>query len=296
MNKFVNYVKAVWYADVYVPLHYCWFSHQLKVMGGVETVDKIINDHVSMSRFGDYEYMSLHQESNNFNRATPELAARLHEVLNTPIPNHIVCIPHGFVRVKDDRKNARIFWKYFVAQNGEFILQETPRHRIYYDTNFTRFWMDNRKKDRKERATYINHFRQIWSNRNLLIVEGNDSRFGVGDDFLDNSTSVRRILCPSTDAFLKYEEIHDEIKAHARKDDLILLALGATATVLAYDLAKEGFQALDIGHADIEYCWFMMDAREKVPVSGKAVNEVGINHAGNNEDIAYQSQIIVKIS
>lgn len=126
--------------------------------------------------------------------------------------------------------------------------------------------------------------------------DGNDSRFGVGDYFLDNSTSVRRILCPSTDAFLKYEEIHDEIKAHARKDDLILLALGATATVLAYDLAKEGFQALDIGHADIEYCWFMMDAREKVPVSGKAVNEVGINHAGNNEDIAYQSQIIVKIS
>lgn len=34
MYKFVNYVKAVWYADVYVPLHYCWFSHQLKVMGG----------------------------------------------------------------------------------------------------------------------------------------------------------------------------------------------------------------------------------------------------------------------
>lgn len=32
--KFAEYVKAVCYADVYVPLHYCWFSHQLKVRGG----------------------------------------------------------------------------------------------------------------------------------------------------------------------------------------------------------------------------------------------------------------------
>lgn len=248
-----------------------------------------------MSRFGDYEYMSLNQESNNFNHATPLLATRLKEVLSTPVPNHIVCIPHGFVTVKNDRDNARIFWKYFVAKNGKFILQVTPRQRTYYDTNFTRFWMDNRKKDRKERGAYIRHFRQIWDNRHLLIVEGNDSRFGVGDDFLSNSASIRRILCPSTDAFLKYDEIHAAIKAHARQNDLILLALGATATVLAYDLAKEGYQALDIGHADIEYCWFQMDARDKVPIPGKAVNEVGINYAGENNDSVYQSQIIGRI-
>jgi hypothetical protein len=31
-------------------------------------------------------------------------------------------------------------------------------------------------------------------------------------------------------------------------DKLILIALGPTATVLAYDLAKKGYQAIDIGH------------------------------------------------
>lgn len=31
---------------------------------------------------------------------------------------------------------------------------------------------------------------------------------------------------------------------------LILIALGMTATVLAYDLSKAGFWAIDIGHID----------------------------------------------
>ena len=38
---------------------------------------------------------------------------------------------------------------------------------------------------------------------------------------------------------------------------MILIALGPTATVLAYDLAKAGYWALDIGHLDLEYEWFL---------------------------------------
>ena len=34
---------------------------------------------------------------------------------------------------------------------------------------------------------------------------------------------------------------------------MLLLALGPTATALAYDLHKEGYQAVDIGHVDLIY-------------------------------------------
>ena len=40
------------------------------------------------------------------------------------------------------------------------------------------------------------------------------------------------------------------------KDKLFILALGPMATVLAYDLARLGYRALDLGHIDIEYEWF----------------------------------------
>ncbi len=59
-----------------------------------------------------------------------------------------------------------------------------------------------------------------------------------------------------------------------------------TATILAYDLAKEGYQAIDIGHADVEYVWFKMGVDHKVPIAGKNVNEVGINdESSDNQNI-----------
>ena len=41
----------------------------------------------------------------------------------------------------------------------------------------------------------------------------------------------------------------------------MLIALGPTATILAYDLAEKGVQALDVGHIDIEYEWFLRKDR-----------------------------------
>lgn len=295
MNKIADFFHQRIYVHIHIPLYYRWFSRQLDVRNGEETIGYIVKNRASISRFGDYEYMSLNDESNNFNRSNQLLANRLKEVLEKEVPNLAVCLPHAFCNLHNDNKHARTFWKYYIAQKGKFILANTPRNRIYYDASFTRFYMDARDKSPEKIQSYIDKLRMIWDKRNLLIVEGNDSRFGVGDDLLSNSLSIRRILCPSTDAFLKYDEILTTIKEEAKKGDLIMMALGATATVLAYDLTKEGYQALDIGHADVEYCWFKMGATHKVPIPGKAVNEVGINDAGENNDQAYLSQIIRRI-
>ena len=54
-----------------------------------------------------------------------------------------------------------------------------------------------------------------------------------------------------------------------KKNKLILIALGPTATVLSYDLNKLGYQAIDIGHADIEYEWYLRKAKKKIPIKNK---------------------------
>lgn len=295
MNRFFDFFRQRIYVHVYIPLYYHWFSKQLDVRGGEETINFIVDHRSSISRFGDYEYMSLNDESNNFNRSNHLLAQRLKDVLNNQVVGHVVCLPHAFCSLCNDNERARTFWKYYIVQKGRFILANTPQNRTYYDASFTRFYMDAKDKNPAKIEKYIRLMRRIWGKRDLLIVEGNDSRFGVGDDLLNNASSIRRILCPSTDAFLKYDEILNAIRKYAKKTDLILCALGATATVLAYDLAKEGYQALDIGHVDVEYCWFKMGATKKVPIPGKAVNEVGINHVGDSTDEKYLREIIVRI-
>lgn len=83
----------------------------------------------------------------------------------------------------------------------------------------------------------------------------------------------------------------------SNKKALILLSYGMTATVLAYDLAKLGYWAIDLGHLDLEYEWYLHNAKEKEVIEGKYTNEV---HEGNKVAICidpkYLSQIIVDIT
>ena len=56
---------------------------------------------------------------------------------------------------------------------------------------------------------------------------------------------------------------------------IVLLAIGLRATVLSYDLADNGFQVIDIGHLDVEYQWYLMQAKKKMPLENRTtVNEV----------------------
>lgn len=104
--------------------------------------------------------------------------------------------------------------------------------------------------------------RSIWNDRDVVIIEGAQSRLGVGNDLFDGARSIRRILCPPRNAFERY----DEILAQALKLEkgvLFLIALGPTATVLSYQLFKAGYQAVDAGHVDIEYEWWRMERQTK---------------------------------
>ena len=77
------------------------------------------------------------------------------------------------------------------------------------------------------------------------------------------------------------------------KEYVVLIALGPTATVLAYDLNAKGYQALDIGHIDIEYEWYLQKAKWKTKIENKYVNEAG-GFTGQEElnDKEYQTSII----
>ena len=134
----------------------------------------------------------------------------------------------------------------------------------------SRFYMDY--KDKSNSEVVINKLKKIWENRDITIIEGYLSRLGVGNDLFDKANSIRRILCPSNNAFSKYTEILKE-SMKENKNRLILIALGPTATVLAYDLYLNGHQAFDLGHADIEYEWYLRKATTPCKIENKYVNE-----------------------
>lgn len=265
----------------------------IQVQDTKETIRYILENHVSVSRFGDGEYMVMNKKGNGFQNPDNNLGERLKEVLNSNLPNHIVCLPYAFVNTGQMTNDAKNFWFPFCGSYRDFILNTTNSQKVYYDTNFTRFYMD--MKDKSGVGNVVEQLKRIWNERSVFIIEGKYSCLGIGNDLFDNAKSIRRIICPSQNAFSKYDEILETATKIIPKECLILSALGMTATVLCYDLSKRGYQAIDIGHVDIEYSWFRMRAKKKCPVPGKAVNEISNTPKEECSDKGYKQSIAAVI-
>lgn len=273
---------------------------KLNIYNSEDTVRKIINTNCSVSRFGDGEFQIIQFyrknctfETNSFQQYSSKLGKRLNEVLNSPsTDNHIVCIPYAFKKSSVHKGYSRIF---FERETLNWVpeLFTNIENNTFFDACFTRFYMG--KKDIKHYPLYIQLLKGIWENKDILFIEGEQSRLGVGNDLFDNTRSIKRILCPATNAFEHYNDILDACKAYGH-NKLLLLALGQTATVLAYDLSRLGYWAIDIGHIDIEYEWYLRRAKRKVAIPGKYVNEVEEGRLFTEcEDREYQKQIIKTI-
>ncbi|EKN69391.1 hypothetical protein BABA_10036 [Neobacillus bataviensis LMG 21833] len=258
-----------------------------------ETLDKIINDQCSISRYGDAEFDIMSKRSFFYQSFNNDLRLRLLEIIQSQSKVHIVCIPDIFNNLNRFTDQAGKFWGKYLNLNRSKMYRYINRKKEYYDSLVTRLYIDY--KDKTKATERFLKFRKLWEGREVVLVEGNKSRLGIGNDLLHNANSVKRILCPAVNAFEKYDEILAAVTKH-NQSKLILIALGPTATVLAYDLSRLGYQALDIGNVDIEYEWYLKKAIDKLPVKNKYICEVpNGTKVGEVHDDKYECEIHTQI-
>lgn len=239
-----------------------------------ETLDKILQAKCSLCRFGDGEFVIMGGGHINYQSRSPELALRLKEVISSDNPNLLIALPPCFGSMDSFLPPVVDFWRKCMSRKREMMYSYLDMNRVYYDAFFSRPYIHSYKTDEhyKKCGDYFNKIRKIWADRDIVICEGEGTRFGVFNDLLDGAKSILRILCSARNAFDKYDEIlsaFDDID----KNKLILIALGPTATVLAYDLCNKGYQAIDIGALDIDYEWFLRkEVKLGVPLEFKYVD------------------------
>lgn len=267
----------------------------LKILNTEETINKILTENVSISRFGDGEFNWLLNENtveNNFQDNDPILSKRLKEVLTNKNEKLLICLPYALKDQSIYTKNTRTFWRKTVIKKWRKIKKYINKDVVYGDSLLTRCYRN--MDDKNNSKTTFENLKKIWNGKNIIIIEGRYSRLGVANDLFNNAKSVKRILCPEKNAFAKYDEILD-VALKQDENSLFLLALGPTATVLAYDLVQSRRRALDIGHIDIEYEWFKMKTDKIIPIKGKYVNEAFDKNVDYNEEISdpnYKKSII----
>lgn len=267
------------------------------IRDGAEAIDLVINEGKSLCRFGDGEFAVIAGENRQkFQRADKKLAERLKEVLASDRKDILICIADIYGDLSKYNEDTRYHIRGYISENVRKQHYELlDMDRIYYDSWLTRpyaSYVDNYTNAPLKRFA---HLKRVWAGRDLLIIEGEKTRMGVGNDLFVEANSIVRILGPAEHAFDRYEEILALAKKQDR-DRLVLIAMGATATVLAYDLACDGFQALDIGHVDMEYEWMNAGERKKTVVKHKYNNEVaGGDIVTDVDDPVYESQILARV-
>ncbi|MCB1614658.1 MAG: SP_1767 family glycosyltransferase [Pseudomonadales bacterium] len=262
-----------------------------------ETLDYLLENKSSLCRFGDGEFTLMNGGSIHFQESDARLAKKLKLVLASNNENLLIALPDVFGDLDCYTEEVAEFWRKWLVKKRLKIYKEISMERKYYSAFFTRVYMPYKKNDKHEDrcSRYFSKIKNIWLDRDVIICEGVGTRFGLFNDFLNGAKSVSRVLCPPENAFEKYNEILDFCDSCSR-ENLILLALGPTATALSYDLHCKGFQAIDIGHLDIEYEWFLRKDTEGKPIENKYVDG---SKEGRQvsfiEDPVYKAQIVEKI-
>ena len=265
----------------------------IQVKGIDETLDYIIEHNSSLVRFGDGEINVLAGHSIPYQDYDEELVSTMRDIIvQESREDLVVCLPDAFTDRFRFTSWAIPFWKNHMDHYMDFY-RELCSDSWYGSTFVSRPYIDF--EDKSQAKAQFEKLKSIWKNRDLLIVEGETSRSGVGNDLFDEANSIKRIVCPSHNAFSSVYEIEQEIEKHAA-GRLILCMLGPTAKVLAYHLSQKGYQVLDIGHIDSEYEWMKMGAKTKVKFAHKHTAEYNFDQDIEFiEDDTYNNQIVARI-
>ena len=277
-----------------------WIRKQIYTQPDVrsvdETLDYILQNKASVSRYGDGELDIMSGRDIPFQKYNPELAQKMRDILQFDANDYVVCINDVFGDCDQYVDFGKQYWKRNMRRNRKIWNQLLKPKKIYFNADMTRPYINYIEKAHS--PLWFDKLKKIWTGKDIVIVEGAKSRLGVGNDLFDSASSVKRILGPVKNAFGFYDDLVQAV-CNLPKDTLVLIALGPTATAMAYDLYKKGYQAIDIGHVDIEYEWMLMGATTKVPVKNKYTNEAsfsgGIDVVEDLQDLVYQSEIINRI-
>lgn len=281
---------------------------RLKIMNPVESIDYIRKTGCSVARFGEGEFelilggFSEKGSSNGvlgFQNRSDDLVGELKAVLASDDPNLLVCIPYALNDILGRTLDSRNFWYYWCERDDQrrritdLIRSFHGTEKVFGDTQISRpyiAWKTSRNAD-----IMFPRLKGLWKDKDIIIVEGAKTRLGVGNDLFIGTRSIKRILGPATNAFDHRNLILDKIK-QIHTNELVIMALGPTATILAAKLSEAGIQAIDIGHVDIEYEWYLRKSSGHDLIPGKYTNEVAQgSQVDDCEDTWYTSQIVARI-
>lgn len=263
MQRLTGKIKLVICEITYLLYKSKILKNRIRVSSIDETIDMMMYSDKSLVRFGDAEISIIEGRTTKFQQYDDQLAHRLSEILRYQNEKIIVGIPDIFDSLELYTKQSKKFWMIHLFFSRKTYEKLCNPDKVYANAFFSRLYYVFEDKESSEK--WFCRIREVFKGKDIVLVEGETTHTGVGNDLLSEATGIERILCPSLNAYLAYEQIKKAC-LEIEKDKLILIALGNTAKLLTVDLVEAGYRVIDIGNLDLEYEWFLRKAEGKIDI------------------------------
>lgn len=238
------------------------------IMSIEDTIDQIVLHQKSISRLGDADFLLLLEERDvSYQILTSEITQKLKEVLECSDARFLIGLPDTIINQDKCNRIGKVHWKKFINTYGKKLQLYFDQNYYYGNSNMTRVYIEYQDKSKSHRI--FEKLKTIWHDKEVVIIEGEFTRLGIGNDLLDNAKSIKRVIAPHKNAFNKYTELKEYLLTFPKENTLFLFSLGPTATILCHELSQKDYWAVDIGNIDLEYMWMKMGATEKISVPGR---------------------------
>lgn len=228
-----------------------------------EMLDRILAGS-SLIRYGDAEFdIGFIQENKEdpYQRPSARLTQRLALILEKDDPRILVCIPpieseHNNIR--NFRRGHFDFWEWYWIHRWN-RLSGYIKNKVYGNSFFSR--------DAVFYELDVSEIAKIWNGRRVVFVYSKEGRFIFEPRLFSGIKEMFEVFVPATNDFDDYDRILSECLKFP-KDVLFFISAGPTACVLVDDLAKAGYQALDMGHFPNCYLQYLGEspAPESLPL------------------------------
>ena len=197
--------------------------------------------------------MLINGHSQHFQPYNNDLARRLREILESSNDKCYVGIDGRYF---ESTSKLPTNTANFIRRNAGWIRQTLlkccNRKRLYIAAACTGLH-DTFNFSQPE---YVQCLKKIWrffKGRNLVIFSGKTVFDNIKYNVFELAANRQHVFFNSIDAWSQYNEIKATAKRFPKETTTFCFILGPAATVLAYDLAQEGYTAWDIGHVAKEY-------------------------------------------
>ncbi len=197
----------------------------------------------SFSRIGDGEFNVIIGGRNSFNQSNAALAERLKDICEQGTDRHcLVCLNN--YKIKPEHP-AYTWFLYHGARYLDDVL-----HRVSFasaDYGDAYFLLRISQDQNGLKPEGLARLKALWNGKKVLFVCNRKSPL-VSDKlgFFAEIATKEFLFVPDKDAFDSYDDILTDIKKYDTSWQ-IYLEVGATASVLAWDLSHQGYHALDMG-------------------------------------------------